>query len=426
MVLEYLKKSESELNLEYSRLLKKYNDYKAMGLSLNIARGKPSKRQLDNVSELLTAVIQPEDCIVDGIDVRNYGELTGLPCAKAYWADVLNCKPQQIFVGGTSSLNFMYDVIARAYTHGLLNSERPWSKEESVKFLCPSPGYDRHFLITESFGAQLITVPMTDNGPDMDVVEELVKDPQVKGIWCVPKYSNPDGNIYSSDTIKRFAMLKPAAPDFAIMWDNAYCVHEFKGEYVDIPDIISMCEAYGNPDMVYEFASTSKITFAGSGFSAMASSEANIAHFTKLLSVQMISHDKVNQLRHVRYLKDKAHTLEVMKKHAEVLAPKFEIVANILNEEIAQLGIAQWTDPVGGYFVSYNAMPGTAKRILSLCKDAGVVFTPAGATFPYGNDPDDSNIRIAPSLPPVEELEVAMRVFCLSAKLAALEKALHI
>lgn len=417
--------SSAELENEYREAIAHFEVCKGKKLNLNMSRGKPSRAQLDAVSELLQSVTSIDDCKVDGVDVRNYGELSGLKCAKEYWADVLGCKPEQIFVGGTSSLNLMFDVIARAFSHGLLNSERPWSKEECVKFLCPAPGYDRHFLVTEFFGAELITVPMTAEGPDMDVVEELVKDPQVKGIWCVPKYSNPDGIIYSDATISRFAKLKPAAPDFTIMWDNAYCIHEFEGEYVPFPDIISLCEKEGNPHMVFEFASTSKITFAGSGFSTIAASKENIAYLSKLFAVQMISHDKVNQLRHVRFLKNKANTLEIMKKHASFLGPKFSVVADCLDARIAPLGIANWNRPKGGYFISFNAMPGTAKRTLELCKEAGVVFTPAGATYPYGKDPMDSNIRLAPSLPPVSELEEAMDVFCTCVKIASLEKLLN-
>ena len=423
--MEYTKLSKAELEQEFHVVKQKFEACKAKCLNLNMARGKPSKQQLDLIEGLLSTIKVSGDCMDSGVDTRNYGELSGLKCAKEYWADILDCKPSNIFVGGTSSLNFMFDVISRAYSHGLLQSERPWCKEEVVKFLCPSPGYDRHFRITEFFGAQLITVPMTEEGPDMDVVEELVKDPQVKGIWCVPKYSNPDGIIYSEQTVQRFAALKPAAPDFAIMWDNAYCIHEFEGEYVPFPDIVSLCEEAGNPDMVYEFASTSKVTYAGAGISAMASSEANIAYFTKLFSVQMISHDKINQLRHVRFLKDKKHTLEIMKLHAEILGPKFNVVLDMLDNEIKPLGIAQWNRPMGGYFVSFNAMAGTAKRALALCKEAGVEMTPAGATYPYGNDPADSNIRIAPSLPPVAELEQAMDVFCTCIKFAALEKLLE-
>ena len=422
----YRNMSEQELKLAYEEQKAAYEKCKAMGLKLNMARGKPSKAQIDAVSDILTTLQTADDCFEGNIDARNYGDLAGLPSARAYWADVLGCKPEQTFVGGTASLNLMYDLISKAYTHGLKNSPRPWCKEEVIKFLCPSPGYDRHFRITENFGAELITIPMTVDGPDMDLVGEMVKDPTVKGIWCVPKYSNPDGIIYSDEVIARFVALKPAAPDFAIMWDNAYCVHEFEGEFVPFADIISLCAEAGNPDMVYEFASTSKITFAGGGISVMAASEANIAYLTKLWGVQTISYDKVNQLRHVRYLKDKAHTLQIMKRLAAFMAPKFQVVTQWLDNEIRPLEIAQWNEPKGGYFVSLNAMHGTANRVLALCKDAGVEMTPAGATFPYGKDPDDSNIRIAPSLPPVEELQQAMMVFCTCLKLAALEKLLNI
>ena len=413
-----------QLEEAYSREFKKYFACKEKGLKLDMSRGKPSRAQLDLVSDILTVLQTGDDCIDEGLDARNYGELAGLPCARRYWADVLDCRDSQIFIGGAASLNMMFDVISRAYTHGLLHSPQPWCREEKVKFLCPSPGYDRHFAIAQFFGAQLITIPMTPAGPDMDLVEKYVQDPAVKGIWCVPKYSNPDGIIYSDDTVLRFARLKPAAPDFAIIWDNAYCLHEFEGEYVPFPDLLRLCEQEGSPDMVYEFASTSKITFAGGGVSCMAASEANIAYFSGVFGVQMISYDKVNQLRHVRYLKDKAHTLQIMKRHASVMAPKFRCVADMLEREIAPLGIASWNKPKGGYFVSLNAMPGTAKRTLQLCKQAGVTMTAAGATFPYGLDPNDSNIRIAPSLPPVKELEQAMEIFCTCLKLAALEKLL--
>lgn len=425
MVTQYSAMTNEMLEKEYLLVKQKYDESKLLGLKLNMARGKPSKLQLDAVSDILKVVVNPEDCICDGIDARNYGEVSGMPCAKEYWADVLGCKPEQTFVGGNASLNLMFDIISRAYTHGLLHSPRPWCKEETIKFLCPSPGYDRHFRITEFFGAELIIVPMTQNGPDMDVVEELVKDPQVKGIWCVPKFSNPEGIIYSNETVSRFANLRPAAPDFTIMWDNAYCVHEFEGEFIEFPDIISLCEESGNPDMVFEFASTSKITFAGAGFSVMASSKANIDMVTKMFSVQTISYDKLNQVRHVKYLKNKAHTIEIMKRHAVLMAPKFACVSNALEDAVRPAGFAEWNRPVGGYFVSLNTMPGTAKRALALCKDAGVEMTGAGAAFPYSKDPEDSNIRIAPSLPPVEELEKAMDVFCTCLKLAALEKLLN-
>lgn len=422
--MSYLSMSKEQLQVEFKNVTERFEACKAQNLNLNMARGKPSAKQLDVVHDILNCLTAEDTCKIDGIDARNYGELAGLPAARVYWADVLGCKPEQTFVGGSASLNLMFDVISRAFSHGLLHSPRPWCKEETVKFLCPSPGYDRHFRITESFGAQLITIPMTPQGPDMDVVEEYVKDPQVKGIWCVPKYSNPDGIIYSDETIARIAGLKAAAPDFTVMWDNAYCVHEFEGEFVPFADILSLCAEAGNPDMVYEFASTSKITFPGAGISVMAASEANIAYFMDLLGVQIISYDKINQLRHVKYLKNKEHTLEIMKRHAAIMAPKFQVVANMLDAEIKACGFAQWNRPKGGYFVSLNTMPGTAKRALALCKEAGVVMTSAGATFPYGKDPQDSNIRIAPSLPPVEELEKAMDVFCTCLKLAALEKLL--
>ena len=420
----YAEMNHEELLREYASVKARYEESKALGLKLNMARGKPSAKQLDLVSGMLQVLQTGADCIADGVDTRNYGELAGIACARSYWAEVLGCKPEQTFVGSVSSLNLMFDVISRAYTHGLLNSRKPWCKEETVNFLCPSHGYDRHFRVAEFFGAELITVPMTMDGPDMDLVEEYVKDPQVKGIWCVPKYSNPDGIIYSQETVQRFARLKPAAPDFAIMWDNAYCIHEFEGEYVPFPDIISMCQEAGNPDMVYEFASTSKITFAGSGISVMAASKANVDYFTKLFSVQMISNYKINQMRHVRFLKDQAHTIELMKGHAAIRAPKFSTVSEHLDRQISPCCFANWNKNKGGYFVSLNTMPGTAKRALELCKEAGVEMTPAGATYPYGIDPNDSNIRIAPSLPPVEELEKAMDVFCICLKMAALEKLL--
>lgn len=414
-----------QLEEQYQLQLEKFQSCKAKGLKLDMSRGKPSTAQLDLVSGLLTVVQTPEDCMDGDIDARNYGQIAGLPVVREYWADMLDCKAENIFIGGAASLNMMFDVISRAYTHGLLHSPRPWCREEVVKFLCPCPGYDRHFSITQFFGAELIPVPMTPTGPDMDVIEELVKDPQVKGIWTVPKYSNPDGIIYSDETVRRFAYLKPAAPDFALIWDNAYCVHEFEGEYVPFPDIISLCEEAGRPDMVYEFASTSKITFAGGGVSCMAASKANIQYFTGVFGVQMISYDKVNQLRHARFLKNKAHTLEIMKGHAAIMAPKFRVVSDMLDREIKPLGFASWNRPTGGYFVCLDTMPGTAKRALALAKEAGVTMTAAGATFPYGKDPLDRNIRIAPSLPPVEELEQAMEVFTTCLKLAALEKLLE-
>ena len=420
--MKYADMTAAQRSAEYEAVKAAYEQRKALGLKLNMARGKPGKAQLDLVSDILTVLNSPDQCVSDGIDVRNYGELSGIPAAKRLFADILGCKPEECFMGGSASLTLMYDTIAKAYTHGLLRSEKPWCKLDKVKWLCPAPGYDRHFKITEVFGFEMITVPMTPTGPDMDLVEQLVKDPEVKGMWCVPKYSNPDGIIYSAETVRRIAAMKPAAPDFALMWDNAYCVHEFDGDFVPFDDIIALCREAGNPDMVYEYASTSKITLPGAGISVMASSVDNIAYLEKHMNIQMISYDKVNQLRHVLYLKDKAHTLELMKRHAEIMLPKFRCVLEYLEREIAPAGIATWQKPKGGYFVSVNTVPGLAKRTLALCKEAGVTMTGAGATFPYGVDPQDSNIRIAPSLPPVEELEKAMEIFCAALKLAALEQ----
>lgn len=414
-----------ELQAEQELLTVRYTELKSRNLNLNIARGKPGKEQLDLVSDLLTVLQSPEQCEQDGTDARNYGALSGLPSAKKLFADILGCKPEQCFVAGNASLQLMYDVIAKGYTHGMLHSVRPWAKEEKIKWLCPAPGYDRHFKISQSFGMEMITVPMLPSGPDMAIVEMLIKDPDVRGMWCVPKYSNPDGYVYSQRVIERIAALKPAAPDFTVMWDNAYCVHEFDGDFVPFPDMLSVCAEHGNPDMVIEFASTSKITFPGGGIAAFACSDDNMRYFNDLMSYQIISYDKLNQLRHVRYLKDKAHTLELMKRHAVILKPKFDCVLRWLDREIEPLGLATWQKPKGGYFVSVSTKPGLARRTLELCKQAGVVMTPAGATFPYGIDPYDSNIRIAPTLPPVSELEQAMEIFCVCLRLASVEQCLE-
>jgi len=422
VVTAYPQMTAEERTAEYARLQKEFDALKAKDMKLNIARGKPGKAQLDLSSDIFQLMQDPEDYVSDGVDVRNYGELTGLPAAKRLFAEILGCRPEQVFVGGNASLQLMYDTISRAYTHGMLHSERPWCKEEKVKWLCPVPGYDRHFKITEFFGFELVAVPMTDDGPDMDAVEQAIQDPAVKGMWNVPKYSNPDGIIYTEETVRRIAAMKPAAPDFLLMWDNAYCLHEFEGGHVPFLDIISECEKHGNADMPIEFFSTSKITLPGAGVSCFACSEANMAYMEKFLTVQTIGFDKVNQQRHVLYLKNKAHTLELMRQRAAIMGPKFRTVADVLDREVGALDIASWRRPKGGYFVSLNAMPGTAKRTLELCREAGVTMTGAGATFPYGKDPADSNIRIAPSLPPVEELEQAMAIFCTCLKMAALEK----
>lgn len=422
MSVAYKNMTGKELCEEYQAVQKQYEELCKESVSLNMARGKPSKAQLDMVSDILTVLNAPEQCIVNGTDVRNYGDLAGIAPAKKLFADLLGCQPEECFIGGSASLTLMYDTISKAFTHGLLHSEKPWCKLDKVKWLCPAPGYDRHFKITESFGCEMITIPMTPEGPDMDLVEQWIKDPAVKGMWCVPKYSNPDGIIYSDATVRRIARMRPAAPDFLLMWDNAYCVHEFDGDFVPFEDILTLCRQAGNPDIVFEYASTSKITLPGAGISVMAASQDNLAYMEKLLNIQMISYDKVNQLRHVLYLKDKENTLALMKRHAAIMLPKFQCVLRFLEQEIAPLEIATWQKPKGGYFVSVNTVPGLAKRTLALCQAAGVTMTGAGATFPYGVDPQDSNIRIAPSLPPVEELEKAMQIFCVCLRLAALEQ----
>ena len=420
--MKYTEMTLAQRQAEYAAVRAAYEQQKSLGLNLNMARGKPGRDQLDMVMDIFDVLKTPQDYVIDGVETRNYGEVAGTPAARALFAELLGCKASQVFVGGNASLQLMYDAVSKAFTHGLLHSEKPWCKLDKVKWICPVPGYDRHFKVTQSFGVEMISVPMTAAGPDMDMVEELVKDPAVKGMWNVPKYSNPEGVVYSDETIRRLAAMKPAAPDFMLMWDNAYCIHEFDRDFAEFPDILQLCADYGNADMVYEFASTSKVTFPGAGVGIMAASEDNIAYFTKLINIQTIGFDKINQLRHVRYLKDKATTLALMKRHAAILAPKFHAVLNALDKEIAPLGIADYKRPVGGYFVSVDAMPGCAKRTLALCKEAGVTMTGAGATFPYGNDPRDSNIRIAPSFPPVSELEQAIAIFCNALKLAALEK----
>ena len=422
--MNYRNCSRSELLEEQKKCQAAFEAMKAKGLSLDMSRGKPGKAQLDAVSDILTVLTDPNDCLIDGMDARNYGGLAGLPCAKALFAEILGCRPEECFIGGSASLTLMYDTIAKAYTHGLLHSEKPWAKLDKVRFLCPAPGYDRHFRITESFGAELITVNMTPTGPDMDVVEELVRDPSVKGIWCVPKYSNPDGIVYSDETIRRFANLKPAAPDFIIMWDNAYVIHDVTDTPDELLNIVEECKKTGNEDLPILFCSTSKITFPGAGVAAMAASPNNMKVFTERYNYEVISYDKLNMLRHVKYFGSYQGVLEHMKKHKAVLQPKFEIVLNALDREIAPTATANWTKPNGGYFVSIDVLGGTAKRVVALCKEAGVVLTGAGATYPLGKDPRDSNIRIAPSFPPNDELEAAMKVFCICVKLAACEKIL--
>ena len=411
---------------EYAALQTAFADLKAQGLKLDMTRGKPCKDQLDMVSDIFDMLKEPEDYIVDGIDIRNYGALSGLPEAKRLFANLLDCKPKQVFVGGNASLQLMYGVIDCAFIHGRLNSPRPWCREPVVKWLCPAPGYDRHFAITEEFGFELISVPMTPTGPDMDVVEKLVaEDDTIKGIWCVPQYSNPDGYTYSDETIDRFAKMKTAAPDFKIFWDEAYIVHHLTEEIIETPVLLNECKKYGNEDRVFMFTSTSKITFPGAGVSALACSEAMMKYICKRFSVMIISYDKMNQLRHVRFLKNKEGVLAHMAKHRRRLVPCFDAVKTAFNEELTPCGdIAHWTNPKGGYFISLYVMPGCAKRVAQLCKECGLTLTGAGSAYPYHKDPDDSHLRIAPTYPSLDEVETASDLLCVCVRLAAVEKLL--
>ena len=425
--MQYNDMSKEELLTLKESLNKEYAEAKAKGLALDMSRGKPSAKQLDVSLGLLDTINSSSDLkALDGTDCRNYGVLDGIPEAKKLMADMMGTTPDHVIVYGNASLNIMYDQISRAYTHGILGNT-PWCKLDKVKFLCPVPGYDRHFAITERFGIEMINIPMSESGPDMGMVEEYVsKDASVKGIWCVPKYSNPQGYTYSEETVKRMAALKPAAEDFRIFWDNAYVIHDLYDDNKDeIADIISECEKAGNPDMVFEFASTSKVSFPGSGIAALATSANNIADIKKQLTIQTIGHDKLNQLRHVRFFKDINGLKEHMRKHAEFVRPKFEAVESVLEEELGGLGIGSWTEPKGGYFISFEAMDGCAKAIVAKCKEAGVKLTGAGATFPYGKDPKDSNIRIAPSFPTPEEMKQAADLFVLCVKLVSVEKLLE-
>lgn len=423
----YKEMSKEELTQQKEKLTKQFENAKGMGLKLDMSRGKPTPAQLDMTMGLMDVLNSDSDMMtMDGVDTRNYGLMDGIIEAKHLLADVMSVPAENVIVYGNSSLSIMYDTISRSVTHGVMGST-PWCKLDQVKFLCPVPGYDRHFAITEHFGLEMILIPMTPAGPDMDLVEKYVnEDPAVKGIWCVPKYSNPQGISYSDETVKRFAALKPAAEDFRIYWDNAYAIHHLYEDKQDqILEILSECEKAGNPDMVYEFCSTSKITFSGSGIAAMASSQANLADIKKTLTLQTIGYDKVNQLRHARYFKNLEGMMAHMKKHADILRPKFEAVLSVLDRELGGLGIGEWTRPLGGYFISFDAMEGCAKAIVEKCKEAGVVLTGAGATFPYGKDPKDSNIRIAPTFPTSEEMAAATDVFVLCVKLVSVEKLLQ-
>ena len=418
----YLDMTKQELAAELQAVSDRYAALKAVPRSLNMARGKPNPAQLDLSMDMLSLDPAALARTPGGVDTRNYGELAGVEECRRLFADLLGLEPKNIILGGQSSLNLMYDSVMRAMVFGVYGGSRPWGQQGKIKFLCPVPGYDRHFAVTETFGIEMINIPMSADGPDMDLIKKYVEsDPAVKGVWCVPKYANPSGITYSADTVRAFAALKPAADDFRIFWDNAYLVHTFEDEGDELLNIFDACKAAGSEDMVYEFISTSKITFAGAGVSAIAASEGNVKFILKQMGMQTIGNDKLNQLRHALFLKDVPGIYAHMKKHAAIVKPKFDCVLNALDAEIAPRGIAHWNRPKGGYFVAYEGLPGTASRCVGLCKEAGLVLTGAGAPFPYGKDPQDNVIRIAPTFPDLPELEAAMELFCVAARLAALE-----
>lgn len=423
----YGEMSKSELEALALELEQAYEEAKGKGLKLDMSRGKPAATQLDMTMPIMD-VLSAESVLKteEGMDCRNYGVLDGIPEAKALMGEMMGVSADKVIVCGNASLTIMYDTVSRSMTHGVCGST-PWCRLEKVKFLCPAPGYDRHFAITEHFGIEMITVPMTPTGPDMDMVERYVNsDEAVKGIWCVPKYSNPQGITYSDETVKRLAALKPAAEDFRIFWDNAYAIHHlYEDEQDELLEIFGECEKTGNEDMVYEFASTSKVSFAGAGIAAVAASKKNLDFMKKSMTIQTIGYDKINQLRHVRYFKNLNGLKAQMKKQADIMRPKFEAVISILEEELGGLGIAEWMKPKGGYFISFEAMEGCAKDIVAKCKEAGVVLTGAGATYPYGKDPKDSNIRIAPSFPTPAEMAQAAELFVLCVKLVSVQKLLE-
>ena len=423
---DYSQLSKEELSKLKTELEANYNEKKALNLQLDMSRGKPGTSQLDVSMGIMDTLSSKSSLLAsDGTDCRNYGGLDGIPEARQLMAEMMGTIPEHVIVFGNASLTIMYDAISRSYTHGVLGSA-PWCKLDSIKFLCPVPGYDRHFAITERFGIEMINIPMTDDGPDMDMVEQLVSsDAAIKGIWCVPKSSNPQGICYSDETVRRFANLKPLAEDFRIYWDNAYAIHHlYEDNQPEILDIISECEKAGNPNMVYEFASTSKVSFSGAGIAALATSLENLEDVKKQLSIQTIGYDKLNQLRHARFFKNLDGLKEHMKKHANEMRPKFEIVLDILDKELSGTGIGTWKKPLGGYFISFDSLEGCAKKIVEKCKEAGVTLTNAGATFPYGNDPKDTNIRIAPSFPTPDEMAQATELFVLCVKLVSIEKLL--
>ncbi len=412
--------SRAERSSLYASLLEEYKSYCSRGLSLDLSRGKPNSEQLDVSQALLSYPITPEQTVMGGVDCRNYGVLDGIPEMKAIFAELLGVPTEYIFVGGNSSLQLMYDALSRAMLFGVLGSERPWCRESGLKWICVAPGYDRHFRITELLGFELLTVPMTPSGPDMDEVERLVKDPAVKGIWCVPKYSNPTGNTYSDETVRRLASMECAAPDFRIMWDNAYAVHDLAEQGDTLLDIFAEAERFGNLDRILCFTSTSKITFPGAGVAAMAASPANLSQMKPYIGAQTIGYDKINQLRHAKYLESGANVHNHMMKLASLISKKFEITLDAFSS-LDGLGIAEWTRPRGGYFISLDLIPGCAKRVFALMKSAGVTLTDVGATFPYGKDPEDKNLRIAPTYPTDADLKLACEILVLAVKLASLE-----
>lgn len=417
--------SRPQLRSFYEENMQKLKDFAAQGIKLDMSRGKPSTEQLDLSNEMLTHCLDGDHISENGIDCRNYGVLDGIYEAKRLFMNMIGVGRWEIIIGGNSSLQMMYDAMAKAMLLGVKGSPKPWSKCESVKWLCPAPGYDRHFAICQGFGIEMITVPMLDDGPDMDIVEKLVaEDESIKGIWCVPRYANPTGVVYSDDVIKRFAALKPAAPDFRIFWDDAYCVHHLCDNPPQILNILEECKKAGNPDMVLIFASTSKISFPGGGIAIVGASEENINFMKAQMANQTIGYDKLNQLRHAKFFRDLDGIMEHMKKHRAIIEPKFNAVLEALERELAPLEIAAWSKPQGGYFVSFNGESGTAKRVVALCKEAGVTLTDAGATFPYGIDPEDKNIRIAPTYPSLDELKAAIEIFCVAVKAATAEKLL--
>lgn len=419
--MQYKQMSKEELISLKNQLLKTYDEFKGMGLSLDMSRGKPGADQLSLSADMLNVISSSEDCKAEnGFDCRNYGVLDGIPECKKMFAELLSVEPENIIVGGSSSLNLMYDYLNQCMFLGVAGCE-PWNKQGKVKFICNVPGYDRHFAITEFFGIEMISVEMKNDGPDVEKIAELVRDPMVKGMFCVPKYSNPNGVTYSDEKVKALAALKPAAKDFRVIWDNAYVIHELTDEPDELLNIFDACKEYGTEDYFVEFTSTSKISFPGAGVSAIAASKNNVADIKKRLNFQTISYDKLNQLRHVKYFKNVDGIRKHMSRHAEIIAPKFNLVLEMLEKEIAPCGIGEWVNAKGGYFISYNTTVGSAKRIGELCKEAGLVLTTVGATYPYGIDPQDKNIRIAPTYPSLKDLEKAMEIFCLCAKIAALE-----